>query len=142
MGHIFANLLVAGGLHVTAYDLDQRKIQMVAKEGVTAASAISDFSGCEVVLTSLPDDDAVRAVALSEAGLISVLRPGSIHLSTSTIGVAFCRKLDAAHRERGQTLVASLLHDRLVAVEARGWSDLDWSAVGRFAAFEAGIADL
>lgn len=284
MGHIFADLLVAGGVRVTAYDLDQRKIQMVAKEGVTAASAISDFSGCEVVLTSLPDDDAVRAVALSEAGLISVLRPGSIHLSTSTIAVAFCRELDAAHRERGQTLVAmpvlgnpdltaqrrvflllggvtdaiehcrqiiellgqrsfhvaeqpwlasamklasnmltaatlqsmgeafafldktgvppekaqeiltgslfdgrvhktyggkiverrysppgmtvslaakdlrlllaeaernrvpmplaSLLHDRLVAVEARGWSDLDWSALGQFAAFEAGIADL
>jgi 3-hydroxyisobutyrate dehydrogenase-like beta-hydroxyacid dehydrogenase len=35
--------------------------------------------------------------------------------------------------------VASLLHDRLVAAEARGWSDLDWSALGLLAAFEAGI---
>jgi hypothetical protein len=37
--------------------------------------------------------------------------------------------------------LASLLHDRLVAVEARGWSDLDWSALGRLAAFEAGIPE-
>jgi 3-hydroxyisobutyrate dehydrogenase-like beta-hydroxyacid dehydrogenase len=37
--------------------------------------------------------------------------------------------------------LASLLHDRLIAVEARGWSDLDWSALGRLAAFEAGITD-
>ncbi len=35
--------------------------------------------------------------------------------------------------------LASLLHDRLVAVEARGWSELDWSALGKLAAFEAGI---
>jgi 3-hydroxyisobutyrate dehydrogenase-like beta-hydroxyacid dehydrogenase len=35
--------------------------------------------------------------------------------------------------------VASLLHDRLVAAQARGWSELDWSALGLLAAFEAGI---
>jgi 3-hydroxyisobutyrate dehydrogenase-like beta-hydroxyacid dehydrogenase len=37
--------------------------------------------------------------------------------------------------------LASLVHDRLVAVEARGWSDLDWSALGRLAAFEAGVGE-
>lgn len=37
--------------------------------------------------------------------------------------------------------VASLLHDRFVAAEARGWSELDWSALGRLAAFEAGIPE-
>jgi 3-hydroxyisobutyrate dehydrogenase-like beta-hydroxyacid dehydrogenase len=37
--------------------------------------------------------------------------------------------------------VASLLHDRLVAAEAQGWSELDWSALGRLAAFEAGIPE-
>ena len=37
--------------------------------------------------------------------------------------------------------VASLLHDRFVAAEARGWAELDWSALGRLAAFEAGIAE-
>jgi 3-hydroxyisobutyrate dehydrogenase-like beta-hydroxyacid dehydrogenase len=45
-------------------------------------------------------------VVLSQSGLASVLRAGSIHISTSTIGVAFCRDLDAAHREREQILIA------------------------------------
>ena len=36
--------------------------------------------------------------------------------------------------------VASLLHDRLVAAQARGWSELDWSALGLLAAFEAGLS--
>jgi 3-hydroxyisobutyrate dehydrogenase-like beta-hydroxyacid dehydrogenase len=35
---------------------------------------------------------------------------------------------------------ASLVHDRLVAMTARGWSTLDWSALGRLAALEAGLS--
>ena len=35
--------------------------------------------------------------------------------------------------------VTSLVHDRLVAMIARGWSELDWSALGLLAAADAGI---
>ena len=34
---------------------------------------------------------------------------------------------------------ASLVHDRLVATIARGWAELDWSALGLLAATEAGL---
>ena len=34
---------------------------------------------------------------------------------------------------------ASLVHDRLVAMEARGWSGLDWSALGLLASVDAGV---
>jgi 3-hydroxyisobutyrate dehydrogenase-like beta-hydroxyacid dehydrogenase len=36
---------------------------------------------------------------------------------------------------------ASLVHDHLVAMIARGWSGLDWSALGLLAAVEAGLND-
>jgi 3-hydroxyisobutyrate dehydrogenase-like beta-hydroxyacid dehydrogenase len=49
--------------------------------------------------------------------------------------------LNEAERSRVPMPLASLLHDRLIAVEARGWSDLDWSALGRLAAFEAGLPE-
>ncbi|MBV8069821.1 MAG: NAD(P)-dependent oxidoreductase [Acidobacteriaceae bacterium] len=283
MGRAFAQLLMAGGLRVVAYDIDADKVSAVLSQGAVAAASVEDFNRCDMVLTSLPDDNAVRKAVLSEKGLASYLKPGGIHLSTSTIGVPFCRELDAAHRERGQVLIAmpvlgnpdlaarrglflllgapldaiersrdvidllgqrsfhvgddpwlasamklagnmltaatlqsmgevfaflskegitphkaqqiltgslfdgkvhktyggriverrysppgmtvplatkdlrlllaeaeqthtpmplaSLLHDRLIAVEARGWSDLDWSALGRLAAFEASIPE-
>ncbi|WP_429454458.1 NAD(P)-dependent oxidoreductase [Paraburkholderia sp. 40] len=35
--------------------------------------------------------------------------------------------------------VASVVRDRLVAAVARGWEDLDWSALGKLAEFSAGI---
>jgi 3-hydroxyisobutyrate dehydrogenase-like beta-hydroxyacid dehydrogenase len=106
MGHDFGELLISGGAHLMAYDRDAARVQALAQRGATTASGIHDFAQCDIVLTSLPDDDAVRAVVLSESGLASVLRPGSVHLSTSTIGVAFCRELDAAQRKREQSLVA------------------------------------
>jgi len=260
MGHVLANLLMAGGVHVIAYDLDPNKVQRVANDGATPASAIRDFSSCDVVLTyCLMTMQSGQLCYPSRAWLLSC-GPVEIHLSASTIGAEFCRELDAAHRARGQTLfaipvlgnpelaahrglfillggptdaiarcraviellgqtsffqsmgeafaflskagvppekaqeiltgslfdgrvhkaysgkivehryttpgmtvplaakdlrlllaeaerskvpmpLASLLHDRLVAVEARGWSDLDWSALGRLAAFEARLPD-
>jgi hypothetical protein len=36
---------------------------------------------------------------------------------------------------------ASLVHERLVGMMARGWTDLDWSALGLLAARDAGIGD-
>ncbi len=35
----------------------------------------------------------------------------------------------------------SLVHDRLVGMAARGWTDLDWSALGLLAAVDAGLGD-
>jgi 3-hydroxyisobutyrate dehydrogenase-like beta-hydroxyacid dehydrogenase len=106
MGHAFCELLISSGERVVVYNRDRDKVETLARQGATPASSVRDLAECGIVLTSLTDDDAVRAVALSESGLASVLRPGSIHLSTSTIGVAFCRELDAAHRKLNQILVA------------------------------------
>ena len=106
MGQAFGDLLIASGVRVIAYDRDPRKVQVLAQRGINPATSVRDFADCEMVLTSLPDDDAVRAVVLDVSGLASVLRPGSVHLSASTIGVPFCRELDAAHSKLGQHLLA------------------------------------
>jgi 3-hydroxyisobutyrate dehydrogenase-like beta-hydroxyacid dehydrogenase len=106
MGQAFGALLISTGAHVIGYDRDPERAQTLAREGATAASNIRDFAACEMVLTSLPDDDAVRAVVLGDSGLASVLRPGTVHLSTSTIGVTFCQELDAAHNKLNQHLLA------------------------------------
>ena len=35
----------------------------------------------------------------------------------------------------------SLVHDRLVGLVARGWAELDWSALGLLAASHAGLGE-
>jgi 3-hydroxyisobutyrate dehydrogenase-like beta-hydroxyacid dehydrogenase len=62
--------------------------------------------------------------------------PGmAVPLATKDLRLA----LAAAEREAVPMPAASLVHDRLVAMAARGWSGLDWSALGLLAAVDAGL---
>jgi 3-hydroxyisobutyrate dehydrogenase-like beta-hydroxyacid dehydrogenase len=49
--------------------------------------------------------------------------------------------LAEAEHEAVPMPAASLVHDRLVAMVARGWAELDWSALGLLAAVDAGLND-
>jgi len=49
--------------------------------------------------------------------------------------------LEAAETLRVPMPVASVVHDRLQTLIAHGGGDLDWSAVGKLAAEDAGIKD-
>lgn len=59
----------------------------------------------------------------------------TVPLATKDLRLA----LAAAEHEAVPMPVASLVHDMLVAAEARGWGDLDWSVLGRLAAANAGL---
>ena len=83
MGHAFAVNLVEDGYQVVAYDRDPERA--AALTGARPAAGFHDLAACDVVLTSLPDDDALAAVALGGEGLARVLAPGAVHISTSTV---------------------------------------------------------
>lgn len=59
----------------------------------------------------------------------------TVPLATKDLRLA----LAEAERTAVPMPAASLVHDRLVAMAARGWSDLDWSALGLLAAVDAGL---
>src|SRR5271157_3472574 len=91
MGHAFAANLVQDGYQVLAYDRDPQRA--AALTGARAAAELADLASCEVVLTSLPDDDALAAVALSAGGLTESLAPGAVHISMSTVSPALSRRI-------------------------------------------------
>ena len=105
MGHAFAANLVQDGYQVLAYDRDPQRA--AALTGARAAAELADLASCEVVLTSLPDDDALAAVALSAGGLVDVLTPGAVHISTSTVSPGISRRVAAEHTRRQQGYVAA-----------------------------------
>src|ERR1700722_7621234 len=83
MGHAFAVNLVEDGYQVLVYDRDPKRAATLI--GASAAARLGVLSPCNVVLASLPDDDALAEVALGPEGLAAVLKPGAIHISTSTV---------------------------------------------------------
>jgi 3-hydroxyisobutyrate dehydrogenase-like beta-hydroxyacid dehydrogenase len=75
--------------------------------GARAAGKLADLAGCDVVLTSLPDDDALAAVALGPDGLVSVLAPGAVHISTSTVSPTISQRVAEEHARHRQDYVAA-----------------------------------
>jgi 3-hydroxyisobutyrate dehydrogenase-like beta-hydroxyacid dehydrogenase len=105
MGHAFAANLVADGYQVLVFDRDPKRTAEVA--GARAVAQLTDLRECNVVLTSLPDDDAFSAVALGPAGLAAFLAPGAVHISTSTISPPVSRGAAGEHASHGQGYVAA-----------------------------------
>jgi 3-hydroxyisobutyrate dehydrogenase-like beta-hydroxyacid dehydrogenase len=105
MGHAFAVNLVEDGHQVFVYDRDPKRAAALA--GVRAAAQLANLAACDVVVTSLPDDDALAEVALGPEGLVGVLAPSAVHISTSTVSPAISRRVAEEHARHRQDYVAA-----------------------------------
>src|ERR1700748_464838 len=86
MGAAMAANLAAGGRRGVAYVRHPEQVNALVAHGLVPTTNISNLFDCEIVISMLPDDDAVREVALGGEGpdflcLASRLKPGAIHLS-------------------------------------------------------------
>jgi 3-hydroxyisobutyrate dehydrogenase-like beta-hydroxyacid dehydrogenase len=112
-----ANLLKAGH-EVTAYNRSQDKVAALAQQGAKPAKTVAETCGGDIVITMLANDDAVSAVTFGDDGVLASLRPGTTHVSSSTISVALSERLTAAHTEAGQGFVAAPVFGRPEAASA------------------------
>ena len=90
MGDAFAENLLADGYGITVYDLDAERVQALADIGAQAAHGLADMAGCDLVLTSLPDDAALRSVTLGDGGLTSVMTKDTVHVALRYPSVRAC----------------------------------------------------
>jgi 3-hydroxyisobutyrate dehydrogenase-like beta-hydroxyacid dehydrogenase len=66
----------------------------------------------------LADDAAVAGVAFGDEGIVASLRPGGIHVSSSTISLELSEHLTGAHADEGQEFVAAPVFGRPEAAAA------------------------
>lgn len=122
MGTAMAKNLADGGRRVIACVRRPQQMGALLALGLTPTTDLSDLFDCEVVISMLPDDEAVREVALGRQerkGLAAGLRPGAIHLSMSTISTAAASQLASAHARCGQGYVAAPVFGNPDAAKAR-----------------------
>src|SRR5258708_4198855 len=118
-----ANLAIAGH-RVIAYVRRPEQMGRLVALGLEPTTDITSLFDCGVVISMLPDDDAVRDVVfgredLSNGGLASGLKPGAIHLSMSTISTAAASDLASEHASHGQGYVAAPVFGNPDAAKAR-----------------------
>ena len=124
MGAAMAANLAAAGRRVIAYVRRPDQIGKLEALGLNPTTDIGDLIDCEVVITMLPDDDAVREVVFGRGddeldGLAAGLMPGAIHLSMSTISTAAASLLASEHARHGQGYVAAPVFGNPDAAKAR-----------------------
>jgi 3-hydroxyisobutyrate dehydrogenase-like beta-hydroxyacid dehydrogenase len=124
MGTAMATNLITVGHRVIAYVRGPDQMDRLATLGIEPTTEFSDLFDCEVVITMLPDDAAVRDVVFGQEGadaegLASGLKRGAIHLSMSTISTAAAAHLAAEHARHGQGYVAAPVFGNPDAAKAR-----------------------
>lgn len=118
MGAAMAGNLLKEGHEVTVYNRTPDKVRALVLRGARLATTVAEASTGDAVITMLANDDAVESVVLGPAGLAASLRPGSVHISSSTISPALSQRLAQAHAQRGQRYVSAPVFGRPEAAAA------------------------
>lgn len=102
MGGGIARNVMRAGFELTVYNRTASKTIPFTEEGATAASSPKEAaSNVDIVITSLMGDDSVMSVVEGEMGLLAGMKPGTIHISTSTISPECATQLAEMHTRQG-----------------------------------------
>lgn len=106
MGLPMAKNLVAAGHDVTGFDLSDDAKAALTEAGGAAADAIADaVAQAEIVVSMLPAGKHVESVYLDAAGVLKNAKAGALLIDSSTIDVDTARKVSAAAKAAGFTMV-------------------------------------
>ena len=105
MGKPMAENVLAAGYDVVAYNRSPEPVEDLAERGATAAdSAAAVAESADVVITVLPDTDAVESV-LYDDGLLNALGSGQVYVDMSTIAPGATERFADDVDDRGAAML-------------------------------------
>jgi len=113
MGSAIARNLLESGHDLCVFNRSPARAEPLRKAGATvAASPAQAARSADVVFTMVADDAALASVTVGDMGILAGMRPGALHISMSTIGVAAAQELAARHRAAGLGFVSATVFGR------------------------------
>ncbi len=120
MGSGMARNLLRAGHTVAVYNRSREKADALAADGARVAESPADACrDAGVVMTMVADDVALDQIVFGNDGIAAAMKPGSVHLSHSTISTALARKLTHEHTQRKQGYLSVPVFGRPEAAETR-----------------------
>jgi 3-hydroxyisobutyrate dehydrogenase-like beta-hydroxyacid dehydrogenase len=143
MGLPMSVLVAKAGYAVTAFDRSAARLDEARAQGISiAASPAEAVGGKAAIVTSLPDDAALRGALLGSTGLIAAMAPKTALIETSTVSAEASAEVDAAAQARGVFYLrapvsgnASIVHTGALSCFVSGPKDAYENAKPLFAAF-------
>lgn len=106
MGHAMGVRLMACGHQVTVWNRTRAKAEPLVQAGALLAKTPSEAAaGASVVISSVKDDAALRAVALGPDGILAGLRADAVHAETSTVSPIIAAELADIYNREGRRFV-------------------------------------
>ncbi len=119
MGFPMAANLVKAGHNVMGFDLSSDALAQFTKiGGIASLSAADAVKDADIVITMLPAGKHVEAVYCGENGLISVSKPNTLFLDSSTIDVETARKVATQVTKSGRFMMDSPVSGGVAAAVA------------------------
>jgi 3-hydroxyisobutyrate dehydrogenase-like beta-hydroxyacid dehydrogenase len=102
MGSPIARRLLGHGYQLSVFDMDPVKTQALAQQGAGVAKSIIELARtCDVLLSSLTNDEVVRSVYIGPDGILAGARSGTVVLEMSTISPESSRELHGLGKQKG-----------------------------------------
>jgi 3-hydroxyisobutyrate dehydrogenase-like beta-hydroxyacid dehydrogenase len=113
MGAAIARNLLESGHDMRVFNRSPERAEPLRNAGATiAASPAQAARSADVVITMVADDAVLASVTVGDVGILAGMRPGALHISMSTIGVATAQDLAARHRAAGLGFVSAPVFGR------------------------------
>jgi 3-hydroxyisobutyrate dehydrogenase-like beta-hydroxyacid dehydrogenase len=107
MGSGVARNIQKAGFRLTVYNRTAEKTQAFVDAGASAvATPRKAAAAADIVVTNLMDDASVIATMMGDDGILAGMRPGAIHIGTTTISPSVSTRLAQLHSAQGSHYVA------------------------------------
>jgi 3-hydroxyisobutyrate dehydrogenase-like beta-hydroxyacid dehydrogenase len=131
IGGGIARNIQASGFRLIVYNRDPQKMQPFVAAGATRAETPREAAAAaDIVISCLMDDKSVLDNTTGGDGILAGMRPGTIHVGTSTISPKASTRLAELHESHGSHYVAAPVVGRI-----------DAAAAGKLLTFVAGKAE-
>lgn len=128
IGAGIARNVQAAGNRLTVYNRDSKKTEpFIASGAARAGSPREAAAAADIVITCLMDDNSVLENMHGPDGILCGMRPGAVHIGSSTISPAASTQLASLHAVHGSHYVAAPVLGRA-----------DTAAAGKLLTFVAG----
>src|SRR5580700_4125410 len=102
MGHAMAANVQRAGFPLVVWNRSAEKAERFRAAGATVAdTAAAAARGADIVISSMADDASLKAVVTGPDGILTGLRPGAIHIGTSTVSPGLSDELAELHAAAG-----------------------------------------